>query len=446
MVKSITKDLVAYNERMRVRMRVNSWILPGLVMVLIILQIVDPARAWKVLLVTLGGAWLAGWLWARGLARGLRFSREMRFGWAQVGDELEERFTITNNSFFPATWVEIDDYSNMPGYHASAATVVGSNGSNELLTRGECSRRGLYTLGGTSLQSGDPLGIYTVRIDDPSSQTLLVLPPVVPLPLIEVTPGGYVGDGRPRSHAPEQSSSAAGVREFQPGDPVRLIHWPTTARLGRQFVRLLDGTPSADWWIVLDLDAAAQVGSGWDSTEEHAVVLAASLADRGLRSRKAVGLAVNGQTVQWLPPRASQEQRWGIFRSLALAQPGDLSLQQFLERSGKLFGRQCSLVVITANVKPGWVEALAQLQWHGTVVPTIMLVDPASFGSPESAGGLAANLQSLGISAHIITRELLDQPEAHPGQAGRWEWRTSPVTGKVTPIRKPVDTNWRRLV
>lgn len=429
---------------MQARVRVNSWLLPVLVVALVLLQIVDPARAWKILLVVLGGAWMLGWLWARGLARGLRFTREIRFGWVQVGDELEERFTVVNNSRFPATWVEIDDYSNLLDYSASAATVVGHQSSNELLTHGHCSRRGLYTLGGTTLQSGDPLGIFTVRIDDPTSQTLLVLPPVVPLPSIEVTPGGYLGDGRPRSHSPEQSVGAGGVREFQPGDPLRLFHWPTTARQGRPFVRLLDGTPSADWWILLDLDSAVQVGSGWDSTEEHAVVLAASLADRGLRSHKAVGLAINGRQGQWFPPRATQDQRWTIMRALALASQGDLGLQHFLERSRSSFGRQCSLVVITANVDPLWMDALAQLQWHGTVVPTIILLDPASFGSPKGASGLCANLKSMGISTHLITRELLDQPESHPGHSGQWEWRTS-FTGKAIPIRKPPDTAWRRL-
>ena len=429
---------------MTARMRLNSWILPAVVILLIILQVIDPSRAWKTLLVILGGAWLAGWIWARGLVKGLRFTREMRYGWAQVCDELEERFTVSNDSILPATWVEIDDFSTLPDYHVSQAILVGNEDSHEFFTHGRCSRRGLYTLGGTSLQSGDPLGIYTVKIDDPARQTLLVLPPVVPLPSIDVTPGGFMGGGRPRSNSPEQSVGAAGVREYQAGDALRMIHWPTTAKHDKTFVRLLDGTPAADWWILLDLDSASQVGTGWDSTEEHAVVLAASLADRGLRSRKAVGLAVNSEQACWLPPRDTQDQRWAILRALALAQPGELNLQEFLERSGKSFGRHCSLVLITANVTAPWVEALAQLQWRSTVVPTILLVDPASFGGTGDTSRLAAQLQQMGISCHIITRDLLDRSEAHPGQSGRWEWRTS-ATGKAIPIHKPVEADWKRL-
>ncbi len=443
-MKAINTPHPAYNEGMTARLRLNSWILPVLVVFLVALQIIDPARTWFTLLVILGGAWLVGWLWARALARGLHFTREVRYGWAQVGDELEERFRISNSSAFPATWVEIDDYSTMPDYHPSMATVVEAHGENEFTTRGLCSRRGLYTLGGTTLQSGDPLGIYTVRLENLGSQTLLVLPPVIPLPAIDVTPGGFLGEGRPRNHAPQQSVGAAGVREYQPGDALRLIHWPSTAKHDKTFVRLLDGTPSADWWVLLDLDINAQVGTGWDSTEEHAVVLAASLTDHGLRLHKDVGLAVNGLQAHWQAPRGTPDQRWAILRALALARPGAIGLDQYLASSGKAFGRRSSLVIITANVTPAWLDSLALLRWQGRVVPTVLLLDPISFGGESASAGLAWQLQQMGVSCHVITRDLLDRPEAHPGQAGRWEFRTS-ATGKAIPIRKPVEAGWSRL-
>ena len=428
---------------MSAKLRLNSWVLPGAVVLLLVLQIIDPSRTWNTLLVMLGGALLIGYLWARGLAKNLRLMREIRYGWAQVGDELEERFTIVNDSLFPATWVEIEDFSTLPDYHTSLATAVSNGSANEFISQGHCSRRGLYTLGGTRLKTSDPLGIYTVSIDDPSSQMLLVLPPVVPLPSIDVTPGGFMGGGRPRSTSTEKTIDAAGVREYQPGDPMRMIHWPTTAKHNKPFIRLPDDTPAADWWILLDLDGKAQVGTGSDSTEEHAIILAASLADLGLRNRKAVGLAINGQDVCWKPPAYNQSQRHEILRALALARSGELDLKNYLERNGKSFGKRSSLVVITANVSGSWAEALAPLRWRG-VAPTVLLIDPVTFGGTGNAGVLSSQLSHLSISCHIISRDLLDRPEAHPGQSGQWQWRTS-TTGKVTPLHKPVDSEWRRL-
>ena len=100
-------------------------LLPLLAVVLAVMQLIDPSRVWTVLLVGLGGLWLVSYLWARSLASGLGLLREMRYGWVQVGDVLEERFTLENKSRLPATWVELQDHSTLPGYDASLATGVG---------------------------------------------------------------------------------------------------------------------------------------------------------------------------------------------------------------------------------------------------------------------------------------------------------------------------------
>ena len=61
-----------------------------------------------------------------------------------------------------------------------------------------------------------------------------------------------------------------------PGDAFNRIHWPTTARTKRLMVREFELDPTADVWIVLDLDTEVQAGTGLESTEEYAVTAAAS--------------------------------------------------------------------------------------------------------------------------------------------------------------------------
>ena len=184
-------------------------LLPLLVIALVIMQLIDPSRVWTILLVGLGGLWLISYVWARSLAEHLTVVREMRYGWVQVGDALEERFTLKNAGWLPATWVEIEDHSSLPGYDASLATGVDGLGTNQWRKKGTCSRRGLYQLGPTSLHTGDPFGIFSVTITDPAKATLMVMPPVVPLPPLEIIPGGYSGDGRPIPDAPERTVDAS---------------------------------------------------------------------------------------------------------------------------------------------------------------------------------------------------------------------------------------------
>ena len=131
----------------------NSRLIPLLAALLIILQLIQPYRGWMILLIGLGGAWVFSYFWARSLMKHLHLSREMRFGWAQVGDLLEERFTIENTGWAPALWVEIIDYSTLPDHHINWATGVEAHSSTQWHTQGTCSRRGVFTLGPTSLKS-----------------------------------------------------------------------------------------------------------------------------------------------------------------------------------------------------------------------------------------------------------------------------------------------------
>lgn len=442
LIKTLVNNLT-YNHNMTSRYRLKARLLPFVVILLTIMQLIDPSRIWTSLLVGFGGAWLLAYFWARSLSNNIKISREMRFGWAQVGDQLEERFTLVNSSSLPATWVEVSDQSTMPGYSASMATGVDGGSTSQWVTSGTCKRRGLYWLGDTKVYTGDPLGVYEVSIEDPARTNLMVMPPVISLPQIEITPGGYLGEGRPRPNAPEHTVGAAGVREYTPGDNLRTVHWKTSAKKEKLFVRLFDGAPAGDWWILVDLQNEVQAGENENSTEEHAIILAASMADKGLRARQAVGLVASGHDLAWLPPQPGENQRWEILRALAMVSPGSTPLDEVLERIRPNLSRRSSLLLITPNIDSGWLQGLVKLSWRG-IVPTVILLDPASFGRVGDASGMSSVLGEMGISRYIIKQGMLDRPEARPGHRGQWEWRVT-ATGRAVPVQLPGDSAWRRL-
>jgi uncharacterized protein (DUF58 family) len=257
------------------------------------------------------------------------------------------------------------------------------------------------------------------------------------------------------------------VREYTPGDSRRWIHWRTSARHDALYVRLFEGVPAGDWWILLDLNREVQAGEGTQATEEHGVILAASLADRGLRAGKAVGLVAHGEDLVWLRPRGGEGRRWEILRALALVSVGEHSLTQLLAQIGPALGRYASLIVITPAVDGEWVESLVPLM-RRDIVPTVLLLDRASFDraqhrSFDRARGMSfdraqegsfsgqsdvrrtgALLAELGVVSHVISRDLLDPSEMQPGRRGHWEWRVL-GTGHAVPVRKPQDMAWRTL-
>ena len=407
------------------------------------MQIIDPSRVWVILMIAIGGTWLVCRWWARGLARSLQFEREMRYGWAQVGDQLEERFTLRNDFLLPATWVTIHDHSTLPDHKSSIATGVDGSSTSQWRILSRCTRRGVFTLGGTSLETGDPLGIYTITFEDPTSSTLAVMPPVLSLPKFHITSSGWSGDGKTNPRSLEETINASHTREMTPNDPMRWIHWKSTARFDKFFVRQFDGTPAGDWWILLDLHKDSQLGTGWDSTEEHGVILASSLAAQGLDEEHPMGLAINSHKPAWLVPQRNEYQQRSISKSLAVASPSELSLNQFLQRVGRVLGSHSSLLIITACADVEWTSSLLPLMWRG-IMPTIFLLDPISFGGRATTTAVTSALQQIGVLCHVIPRELLDTPQARPGQEGEWEWRVS-ATGKAILVSEPVHSDWRRL-
>jgi uncharacterized protein (DUF58 family) len=426
-----------------ITLKLNSYLVPVLCVILLGLYLLDSFRGWSVLLIGLGSAWLVGYLWARSLAKGLSLKREMRFGWAQVGDQLEERFTLLNRSRFPAMWVEIIDRTNMPNYWANQVRGIDPNSESRWLVRSVCTHRGLYTFGPTFLKTKDPLGFYTVSLYDPTSTTMMVMPPVVTLPPIQVAPGGRAGEGTPRVNAPERTVSSASVREYVPGDSLRWIHWKTTARRNDFYVRVFEGSPAGDWWIVLDLDETVQVGKGLDSTGEHGVILAASLADLGMRTGRSVGLITYGKELVWLAPNMSDEHNWSILRELALIEPGHKSLSDLLDLARPGLSQNTSLIVITPAVDGKWTESLIAIR-RQHVVPTVLMFDPLTFGGQTPVQSLTDNLSRLGIVHDVVPKNLLDNDEIQPGREGHWEWRITPL-GRAVPVLEPESLTWRNL-
>jgi uncharacterized protein (DUF58 family) len=289
-------------------------------------------------------------------------------------------------------------------------------------------------------------------MEDPTSSTLAVMPPVLFLPKFEIAASGWTGEGKPRRHALQETINTSHTREMLPSDPVRLIHWKTTARqAGSQggdghsdkfYVRQFEGTPAGDWWIVLDLDRNAQLGTGWDATEEHAIILASSLAAQGLNQDHPVGISINGENPEWIPPRRNEYQLRSILKALAVAAPSEMTLKDYLQRAGGSLSSHCSLILLTANANAEWTQMLMPLMWRG-VMPTVFLLDPVTFGGTAPIQPVAEIMQSMNIPCHVIPKEMLDKPQARPGHEGEWEWRIS-ATGKAFAARA-AQGDWRGL-
>jgi uncharacterized protein (DUF58 family) len=385
-------------------------ILPYLIPILFLNQLLSPRKGWMILLVGLATTLTVSYFWAVTLKDGLTLTREMRFGWSQVGDHLQERFYLDNNGWAPAVWIYIEDHSDLAGYSGSRVTRIGGNSHRQWFQRGICERRGLYTIGPTTLYTSDPLGIFEIRIDYPATSNMMVMPPIVSLPEIQIAPGGRIGEGVNTKKSWDHTVTASGVREYSPGDSLRYIHWPTSARRGELFVRTFDSTPTSDQWIFLDMNTRVHAGEGENASEEHGIILAASLMNRSLENGLAVGLGANGKDLSWYQPRFDETQKWTILRALALLEKGQQPLSRLLEVARQSIRFRSSIIIVTADLSGSWVKPVLLMRKKG-VISTVFILNAPAFGGQGNLDDLEDQLFSLGIDYFLINPDFLDGME-----------------------------------
>lgn len=365
-----------------------------------------------------GGLLLASYGMSRLALRGVRLRRTARNLRSQVGQVFEEHYELQNTSRLPRLWIEVKDESPLPGSHGShVLTLIGGRESRTYLARTRLVERGIYPLGPTTISSGDLFGLFPVKRVIPNQETLLVYPMMVDVRSFPNPPGLLPGGEALRRRTPQITSNAAGVREYETGDPINRIHWVSTARRDRLMVKEFELDPLADVWIFVDASRSVQASKPYQrpefdprdfwrrkvkfdlppSTLEYAVTVAASLARYYLQRSRAVGLAYADQSLRVLPSDRGGRQLGKILEALALVQAmSDLPLQSIVEAQARHLPRGSTTVLITPSTSDAVVRMVDLVVRRG-LRPVVVLLDNASFGGYFSADRVAASLRAMNI-------------------------------------------------
>jgi uncharacterized protein (DUF58 family) len=366
---------------------------------------------------------LVSWFWSRHILRGVKMVRKARTTRAQVGQILEERIEIDNPGRLPRLWLAISDSSSLPGSQASRLfPLVEPRRGRTYLSRTRLLKRGVYPLGPTTLESGDPFGIFPVERVYEASESLLVYPLLIDIHGFP-SPAGILSGGEAlRRRTPQVTPNAAGVREYEPGDPLNRIHWMSTARRNRLITKEFELDPQSDVWIFLD---ALRIGQAslpfswpdklkedlWKhkfeftlppSTEEYGVSIAASIARYFLTLDRSLGFVCAGQSLTLIPPDRGGRQLAKILEALALVRTvGTLPLWGLIDIQSQHLARGSTIVLITHSVKKEILLTSDFLTRRG-LRPVVVLIDAASFNGPAGMDEIADGLRSMNVPLNIV--------------------------------------------
>ena len=433
---------------------------------LLVIQLLGPSPIWIALLVSLIVLYAISYVWIRNLNQQIYFERRREGAMLVVGDALQERFVVRNESSLPLHWLEFADSSRLPGYNPRQVVSCGGGSSYQWRAEAHCTQRGVFRLGPHTLRTGDPFGLFSLEIRDSRSESLLVYPRVAHIPALELPRGNLSGqDRRRRAYSGSERSQA--VRAYRPGDSLRYVHWPISARQGELIVTDVETEPSGDLWIILDLNRLVQSGEAESSSLETGIILAASVAAEllGGGDRRSVGLlgalatedsgsqstvedSTDGQQYvedgldggdsgAWsevgmqnrasspasllvdVPPQPGKGQVWRILAALAPVQAGDLSLGQLLRRSRGLFSAGQTVLIITSDIGEGvqdWTAELLHLR-RGGVAASVLAVTPAATDAADDGetgeGDTAAtsrDSQPVTFPVELLAEESIPNP------------------------------------
>lgn len=365
------------------------------------------------------------WAWVN--INWLHLSRLTRARRTQVGRPLEERLTVRNTGILPKLWLEVRDFSDVPGHHASQViNNLSPRTSFSWRVTTICSQRGRYQLGPMRLSTSDPFGFFPLTREIEQTSHLVVYPMTVDVHQFALPVGILPGGDALRRRTHYVTTNASGVRDYAPGDSFGRIHWPSTARRDRLIVKEFELDPLADIWIIPDMARFVHFSSEsqqrtiaadniplWmklkekafqlpASTEEYVVTIAASLAQYFLRHDRAVGMLAYGQSHEIVQPDRGERQLSRILETLAvLRAAGKVDIADVLQAESHLLPRGTTIIVVTPTTREDWVLAARQQMQRGLRVVSV-LVDPESFGGPFAAAPLAGLLQASNVGTYVV--------------------------------------------
>ncbi len=364
------------------------------------------------------------WAWTFWVKRGLAFERSSRELRANVGDVLEESFKLTNRGRLPVPWIEVINRSGIPFAAGSRLfTLVMGRQHRSYTARTWLTRRGSFQLGPTQVNAGDPFGLFATGREFQSRETLVVFPMIHEIQSFYSPKGMLTGGPVIRRKSTDITPHAAGVREYVPGDAMKRIHWPTSARRGRLMVKEFEQDPQSEIWIYLDAQKAIhhQMAHKQEelpahsmllmkrpkielppSTLEYSVSIAASLAHYFIRQGRAVGLVSAGQTLTVLPAERSERQEAKILETLAfISSDGSLSLGGLVATQSALLPQGSSVILVTPTTRPELLQAVDELL-RRFLSPVVVLLDAKSFGGPTNPSELITSLRERRVPVLTI--------------------------------------------
>ncbi len=346
---------------------------------------------------------------ARATGRAVQCERDVRVTQAVEGTSVPVRTTLRYSGHIPLFGVALrEQVENLTlGIRRTVSygcPLLEPNGHSEQVTPVDLSIRGRYRFGPLRLVVPDPLGIFEGTREVPSEQAVVVVPRTFemdPTVLTQELSAGTQGVSQPIIVGGD--TEVAGVREFMHGDDLRRVHWNSTARTGRLMVKQIESRLTTALTIILDLYRQQVWGKPPDSTLEHAVRVAASLAERAFNDGHLMQLVCHERKRLFLPLDRGAIQFQRVLETLASVRgQGDVALPELLRFEQISIRPRSTAVVISASPDVRAAQLIMSLRRRNVHVIFVSLVAAGLAGAAQEPEHEPPSLQDYIPLVHAV--------------------------------------------
>ena len=178
----------------------------------------------------------------------------------------------------------------------------------------------------------------------------------------------------------------AEVREYVPGDDIRLIDWNVSARTGSPFVKVFSEERELSMMLVVDMSRSGTFGSSYRMKDEVAIEICALLAFSAMKNNDKVGLLIFTDRVEkFIPPRKGRQHVLRVLREIVYHEPENkgTNMNSALEYLLRVIRRNSVVFILSDFMDDGFQKSLRVVSSKHDVI-AIKVTDKLEIQLPDA--------------------------------------------------------------
>ena len=176
------------------------------------------------------------------------------------------------------------------------------------------------------------------------------------------------------------------VREYTPGDDIRLIDWNVTARSSNPFIKVFEEERELTVYLIVDISESGSFGSLLNTKKDVSSEIASVLGFSAIKNNDKVGLILfSDDVVKYVPPKKGKTHVLRIVRELLyIKSTGDrTSIKKGLEFLNKVAKRKAVIFLLSDFIDDNYWDAVKIVNKKHDLI-AINIFDPFEVDFPNS--------------------------------------------------------------